>query len=343
MAASTTAEKDAIEQSQLSKRFSTTDQVIYHGLASTIFLGVDKDTSLQVGIKAVMKRNLDSSELKQALREIELHSNIPPHPLVVRLMASEETPTALLLVTPYTPHGDLWEIIRYGQTYCEIQVRNLAGQFLAALHHIHATCDLIHGDIKPQNFLMYRVDGRHSVRLCDFGLADHPETPGGKITFRGLRGTSGWFAPEVLASKDYDCSIDLFACGLILFRMLGGYPPFDPPSDFRIPLEFDERYWCHTSMACRQFLATLLSLEPRDRGTAHSCSQLEWVSGAPPPAPSDEIMARLTSYGAPPDTKLIFWEPKLIPSEKRTRSYAELHTLMAQMDLEDDDDDMDLT
>jgi len=247
-----------------------TEQAVYRGLSSTIFLAVERGTLLQVGMKVIMKNKLDSpQELAQALSEMKLHAAIPPHSNVIpRLLAAEETPSAILMVTQYTPHGDLWELICFGKTYCEAEVRNCAGQMFSALRHIHLVCNLVHGDIKPQNFLLFRVDGRHSVQLCDFGLAEHPDRPNSMVSWRGLRGTSGWFAPEMLAQRDYSQAIDLFACGLILFRMLGGYPPFDPPSRFREPAEFDDRYWCHISLPCRQLIAQLLSFEPVERRTA---------------------------------------------------------------------------
>eukprot|EP00931_Biecheleriopsis_adriatica_P097537 TRINITY_DN71345_c0_g1_i1.p1 TRINITY_DN71345_c0_g1~~TRINITY_DN71345_c0_g1_i1.p1 ORF type:complete len:346 (+),score=63.56 TRINITY_DN71345_c0_g1_i1:199-1236(+) len=330
------SEREAIQQSQITKRFVLRDQVIYRGLASTIFLGVEKDTLLQVGIKAVMKDRLESEdEKRQSLREVQLHAAIPPHANVLQLLAAEETPSAILLVTPYTPHGDLWELMRYGQTYCEQEVRNCAGQLLSALFHIHSVCDLIHGDIKPHNWLLFRVDGTHVVQLCDFGLAEHPDRPGGTITFRGLRGTSGWFAPEMLDHIDYGHAVDLFGVGLILFRLLGGYPPFDPPSHFTA-IEFDERYWCHTTMPCRQLLAQLLSLQAADRGTAQSCFTHEWLSGPAPPEPSADKLQQLTAYGAPPSTHVLFWPPAELPGKERQKSYADL----ASMGSCDDDDEM---
>mmetsp|Transcript_50338 Transcript_50338/g.146020 ORF Transcript_50338/g.146020 Transcript_50338/m.146020 type:complete len:342 (+) Transcript_50338:111-1136(+) len=327
--------------SNLSEKYAFTEQVIYRGLASTIFLAVERGTLLQVGVKVLMKDKLDSpQELAQALSEMKLHSAIPPHPNVTRLLAAEETPTAVLLVTPYTPHGDLWELTRFGMTYCEAQVRNCAGQMFSALRHIHVRANLIHGDIKPQNFLLYRVDGRHSIQLCDFGLAEHPDRPDGMVTFRGLRGTSGWFSPEMLAERDYGQAIDVFACGLILFRMLGGYPPFDPPSRFREPVEFDDRYWCHASPACRQLLAQLLSFEPSERRAASEICEHEWLAGDAPAEPTPEQLARLRRHGPPPDSETLFWPPVKVPGQEQSQSYANLQDLVMSMEEDMDVDEL---
>jgi len=323
---------------QLAQKYGLTQQEIYRGLASTIFLAVEHGTLLQVGVKVMMKNTMeDPQELALALSELKLHAAIPPHPNVIRLLAAEETPNAIILVTPYTPHGDLWQLICFGQTYCEAQVRNCAGQMLHALRHVHTVCNLIHSDIKPQNFLLFKVDGRHSVQLCDFGLAEHPDHPAGTVTFHGLRGTSGWFSPEMLANADYGQAIDLFACGLILFRMLGGYPPFDPPSQFSAPAEFDDRYWCHVSLPCRHLLAQLLSLEPAERRAALDACQHEWFLEPALAEPTAEQLAALRRYGPPPDTSTLFWPPGQAPAHEASRSYANLQDLVVCME---DDVDM---
>lgn len=318
----------ALRESEIEQKYALTDQVIYRGLCSTIFLGIERKTFLQVGIKVMLKSLFASEEERRAaVAEVALHRAIPPHPNVIRLLVAEDTPQAFVLVTPYTPHGDLWELMRYGQTYCEVQVRNCIAQMLSALHHIHSICDLIHGDIKPHNFLVFKVDGRVSIQLCDFGLAERPDTPGGTLTFKGLRGTSGWLPPEVLSSVNYGFAIDLFGCGLILYRMLGGYPPFDPPSNFSSGLHFDERYWCHVSPLCRDFIAMLLSLDPTERGTAHSCSEHPWFTSADSIEPSAEQLKQLSASGPLPLTNVVFCSASDIPAHEQRLSYADLASL----------------
>mmetsp|Transcript_78064 Transcript_78064/g.181070 ORF Transcript_78064/g.181070 Transcript_78064/m.181070 type:complete len:345 (+) Transcript_78064:79-1113(+) len=327
-------EVDEAQGGRLGQRFVLTKQVIYRGLASSIFLGVERGTLLQVGVKVILKNRLDSEqELAQALAEVKIHSAIPPSAHVIRLLGAEETPNAILIVTPYTPSGDLWELIRFGKTYCEAEVRNCAGQMMSALSHIHGVCHLIHGDIKPHNFLLFMVDGRFSLQLCDFGLAEHPDRSDGTVTFHGLRGTSGWFSPEMLDHRDYTQAVDLFACGLILFRMLGGYPPFDPPSQLSHPVEFDERYWCHISEPCRQFLSQLLALDPADRSTASESRFHDWLTHSVV-APSPEQVRAARKYGPAPDTSVLFWPTTVTPVKERHHSYANLEDLKGEVDLD---------
>jgi len=327
--AASVEEKQVVTESSISKKYVLTGEIIYRGLASTIFLGVERKTLLHVGIKVMVKSRFDSQEEhNNALREIQIHGSLGKHPNVIRLVAAEATPTGYVIVTPYTPHGDLNELTRYGKTYCESEVRHCAAQMLSALHHVH-DAGIAHCDIKPANFLMFKVDGRYAVQLIDFGLAerpDHQEVPGfspGAITFRGVRGTSGWFSPEMLAHRDYTQAIDIWGVGLILYRMLGGYHPFDPPSRFTQEIEFDDTCWCHIGPICRSFLMKLLTLEPSERGTAESLRQEEWIT-TEPPAPDPELLKAMSKWGPPPCTDVLFWPVCSIPAPHMRMSYADL-------------------
>jgi len=247
-------------------------------------------------------------------------------------------------VTPFTPHGDLWDLTRYGQTYCELQVRNCTAQILAALAHIHTKCGVVHGDIKPQNFLLFRHRKRYSMQLCDFGLAERPEAAdGGLVAFHGVRGTSGWLAPEMLAHRDYGVALDLFATGLIVFRMLGGYPPFDPPSNFSDTVDFDERCWCHVGPLCRQIIVQLLNLDPICRGTAAELSNHEWVSGLPPIEPTEEQLKQLSAFGPPPATDVLFWHAGEVPNPHLCNSYVNLSGLASLAGDHDMDEDVEMS
>lgn len=314
-------EREVVKRSSLAGEYDVLETVIYRGLSCIIFLGVHVPRRLQVALKVVPKETMaDDEELSLCRREVELHRAIPPHSHVIQLLAADETDEAMLLVTPYTPCGDLWTLTRFGQTYCEVEVRHCAAQMLAALRHIHVQCGLIHGDIKPHNFLLFGVDNRLIVQLCDFGLAARPTRPDGTLEFHGLRGTSGWFSPEMMDHQNYGQAVDMFSTGLILFRMLGGYAPFDPPHDFR-EVEFDEQYWVHTSDPCRQFVARLLALNPSDRITVTDALEHEWISGPPPPEPTPEQIAAISKYGPPPLTDVLFWSSGEMPAVDRIHSF----------------------
>jgi len=308
------AEREAVLKSGIvAKRFMLGDRVIAGNFASTVLLASARSDAAPAAVKVLMKSNFASEqERKSAMMEVAIHSAMLPHANVLGLLAAEETPDAILLVTPFMADGDLWSLMQYGQTFLEVQVRNCMAQMLAAAAHVHDVCGLIHADIKPQNFLLARKDGRFAIQLCDFGFSERPG-PEGYVAFYVVRGTSGWLAPEMLRHSDYSFSLDLFPLGLIAFRMLGGYAPFDPPSRFQPKVDYDDRCWCHIGDVCRDFISKLLCLEPSGRGTAAEASEHPWIQGPEPEPPTQQQLDALAAYGPPPDSTAVFWPAESVP------------------------------
>ena len=94
---------------------------------------------------------------------------------------------------------------------------------LKSVEHCHQH-DIIHRDIKLENFLMDpRVNGKLVVKLCDFGLACHYSSdspPTNKC------GTILGLAPEMLNAKSYCHKIDVWGVGIILHELLTTQLPF---------------------------------------------------------------------------------------------------------------------
>ena len=147
------------------------------------------------------------------------------------------------------------------------------------------------------------------VQLCDFGLTEPVIHPAGKISYTGLRGTSGYFAPEMIGESDYDYGIDLFALGIMLFTMLGGYEPFYPATNFTESVEFDQNYWSHVSAECKDFIQQLLTLAPGKRIKTPDAMTHAWFS-----VDFSSTSGETTqSFGAPPNKDLRFYAPDELP------------------------------
>jgi serine/threonine-protein kinase len=105
----------------------------------------------------------------------------------------------------------------------------LLPQILDALEFLHA-CGVIHRDLKPDNIL---VDARGRARLLDFGIIDRisqeDELDGGS-----LRGTLAYMAPELLQGNRATPAADLYALGVVLFRVLSGRLPFEDRDKLRL-------------------------------------------------------------------------------------------------------------
>merc|ERR1711862_1016205 len=99
--------------------------------------------------------------------------------------------------------------------------------------------------------------------------------------------------------RSYSPAIDIFAVGVILFSMLGGYEPFFPPNNFS-PVEFDPNYWDHISEECQEFIRGLLELNPQERLTAEMALAHRWFT-----TELSHDVAVSSSFGAPPNYSLL--------------------------------------
>lgn len=83
---------------------------------------------------------------------------------------------------------------------------------------------LLRRDLKPENLLLASKAKGAAVKLADFGLAI--EVQGDQQAWFGFAGTPGYLSPEVLKKEPYGKAVDIWACGVILYILLVGYPPF---------------------------------------------------------------------------------------------------------------------
>jgi serine/threonine-protein kinase len=121
----------------------------------------------------------------------------------------------------------LREIEAFGGQLAIERLKELIGPIVDTLEAAHEQ-QIIHRDLKPANIMVLDTLGRGPVRLLDFGLAKDMKLD--PLTMEGLvAGSPSYIAPETWYGKSelVDHRVDVYAVGAIVFRALGGKPPFD--------------------------------------------------------------------------------------------------------------------
>jgi len=105
----------------------------------------------------------------------------------------------------------------------ESDLSDIFYQMLSAVIHCHHV-DVVHRDIKPDNFLLAGKDEK-TVKLCDFGLAAQQKA---KVKLQGTCGTAPYMSPEMLAGHGYNEKTDVWSIGATVYLMLFGEFPYMP-------------------------------------------------------------------------------------------------------------------
>lgn len=151
---------------------------------------------------------------------------------------------------------------------------------LSAINYCHKR-NIVHRDLKPENLLLDKDGDTPKVTIIDFGTAGTYEE-GKKLSAKF--GTPYYIAPEVL-KKSYDQKCDLWSCGVILYILLAGYPPFNGQTDDQIiqavlqgSFTLDEPEWDEVSDPAKDLVKKLLTYNPVNRISAIDAMNHPWIS-----------------------------------------------------------------
>ncbi|KAL8558064.1 hypothetical protein ACOMHN_051138 [Nucella lapillus] len=168
-----------------------------------------------------------------------------------------------------------------GFVYSEAVASHYMRQILEALRYCHAN-GIVHRDLKPHCVLLASKENSAPVKLGGFGVATHLPPEGGLIT-GGRVGTPQYMAPEVMERKPYGCAVDMWGAGVMLFILLGGYPPFSGNRQRLYDLICSGTYhmkaktWLTISASAKDLVANLLDLNPETRLTVEAALDHPWI------------------------------------------------------------------
>lgn len=218
------------------------------GSYGTVQVGRLKGTKVQRAIKIIDKSKVSNVERFRLEVEIMMRLN---HPSILRLFDYFEDKKHVYLVMEMCSGGELFDRIIEKKYYDEAEARLIFKQIVKAIYYCHLN-GVCHRDLKPENFIMVSKSDPYLLKVIDFGLsrifpngqpAPVPDCSGDnspkpldmnqpprsrrqtKAVLKTKAGTPFYIAPEVLTGN-YTEKCDVWSCGVILYILLCGYPPF---------------------------------------------------------------------------------------------------------------------
>ncbi|XP_053445777.1 serine/threonine-protein kinase D3 isoform X3 [Nycticebus coucang] len=203
------------------------DEVLGSGQFGIVYGGKHRKTGRDVAIKVIDKMRFPTKQESQLRNEVAILQNLH-HPGIVNLECMFETPERVFVVMEKL-HGDMLEMILSSEKsrLPERITKFMVTQILVALRNLHFK-NIVHCDLKPENVLLASAEPFPQVKLCDFGFA---RIIGEKSFRRSVVGTPAYLAPEVLRSKGYNRSLDMWSVGVIVYVSLSGTFPFNEDED----------------------------------------------------------------------------------------------------------------
>ncbi|KAM9305776.1 phosphorylase b kinase gamma catalytic chain, liver/testis isoform [Gastrophryne carolinensis] len=260
-------------------------EIIGRGLSSTVRRCIHRQTGREFAVKIieVTPERLSPEQLQEVrqstAKEMEILQQVSHHPSIISLIDSYESLTFIFLVFDLMKRGELFDYLTEKVTLSEKETRCIMRSLLEAVTYLHAN-NIVHRDLKPENILM---DDSLNIKLSDFGFSCVLRPP---ERLRELCGTPGYLAPEILkcsmeeSHPGYGKEVDLWACGVIMFTLLAGSPPFWHRRQMLMlrmimdgRFQFSSPEWDDRSATVKDLISRLLEVCPEKRLTAEQALQ----------------------------------------------------------------------
>jgi len=250
------------------------------GAFSVVRRCIQKATGLEFAAKIINTKKLSQRDYQKLEREARI-CRMLKHPTIVRLHDTVQDEGFHYLVFDLVTGGELFEDIVAREFYSEADASHCMQQILESISYCHQM-DVAHRDVKPENLLLASKMKGAAVKLADFGLAI--EVQGDQQAWFGFAGTPGYLSPEVLRKDPYGKPVDIWACGVILYILLVGYPPFWDEDQHRLyaqikagAYDYPSPEWDTVTHEAKNLINSMLTVNPAKRITAAEALKHPWI------------------------------------------------------------------
>lgn len=209
-------------------KYSLNDFQILRTLGTGSFGRVHLTRSIHNGrfyaMKVLKKERVVNMKQVEHTNDERRMLKLAQHPFIIRMWGTFQDCHNLFMIMDYIEGGELFSLLRKSQRFPTPVAKFYAAETFLAIEYLH-NLDIIYRDLKPENILL---DKNGHIKLTDFGFAKEVQD----VTYT-LCGTPDYIAPEVVATKPYNKSVDWWSFGILIFEMLTGYTPFYDPTPMK--------------------------------------------------------------------------------------------------------------
>jgi len=223
---------------------------------------------------------------------------------VIRLVDVYATEESLQIIMELAEGGELFEEIVVRKNFSEKDAKEIITKVLEGIAYIHGL-GIVHRDLKPEN-LIWTEDlslptNKMNLKIIDFGFARNCDE---NNLQNSPAGTLGYKAPEIMKSEPFSTKADMWSIGVITYILLCGFPPFFSCEEYKdvgmlmnAPFwiffneqtdelvsaiktgnfSFPEVFWKKISAEAKDFVASLLKVNPDERMSAADGLKHRWI------------------------------------------------------------------
>mmetsp|Transcript_10586 Transcript_10586/g.23103 ORF Transcript_10586/g.23103 Transcript_10586/m.23103 type:complete len:554 (-) Transcript_10586:327-1988(-) len=277
-------------------------KVLGEGCNGLVIMAKGRHDGRKYALKKIDKTSVAARQLRQLVAEVEIYLALD-HPHIAALRDVYETDTEISLLTELCEGGELYARLAKAGTYAEADAAEATHQMLLAVGYLHSH-NVVHRDLKLENFLYETTEDKSPLKLIDFGFAKVWDP---SILMMASCGSIAYVSPDVLQGHGYTNKCDLWSLGVIVFMLLSGYPPFHgSEKDMRVKIlngsvDWSHKSrWKHVSQDAVDFVKQLLVKDPGSRLDAAAALQHRWITSikgaSEAPMLSKDILRSLRKY-----------------------------------------------
>jgi len=257
------------------------------GSFGIVIEAVKKATKTKYAVKSIIKEKAGSAGVKLLEREVSIMKKVF-HRHVVHLEEVYETSKKLLLVMELCDRGGLDDLLKKRGRFDEKETLCVMKQLISAVVYLHEN-NIVHRDLKLDNILLSEPESEENpinIKVTDFGLSYIRGGVGSDYMMQQVCGTPMYMAPEVITNLGYSERCDVWSCGVIMYYLLHGDPPFvanteDELHDLikKAQLDYSKQHWETVTPSAKQLMDWMMRVDPARRCSAKEVLHDPWIQG----------------------------------------------------------------